>query len=84
MRQLKACMNCKKSIRFNDRSALVIDSSSLSGSNCFTVLCGKCGHNAKIRERMQKINDLKLELMDGEISLESYRVKLESLLKEEI
>jgi hypothetical protein len=81
MRQFALCTNCKKRFRVHDRNAKVIVSHSLLGSVCFTRLCGKCGNNDKIRIKMQKVNDLKLELMDGELSLDEYKLKLSSLLK---
>lgn len=60
---LVLCENCKKKVRQNNVRTLF--SGSMSGFSCVTHLCGKCANNKRIMEKMQKINDRKLDLMDG-------------------
>jgi hypothetical protein len=76
MKQLPFCMKCGKKFRSDDQNAKTLFSGSLSGNSCITHLCGNCGGNDRILNQMQKVNDLKLQLMDGEISLETYKQKL--------
>ena len=78
---LKTCMNCGKKVRGLDRTSVILSSISLSGNKCFTYLCGRCGRNQKILTQMQKINDEKLCLMDGEISLDEYNEKIKEIKK---
>lgn len=57
------CGNCNKKIRSNNSVTLL--SGSISGHSCITYLCPICASNPRIVRKMQKINDIKLDLMDG-------------------
>jgi len=78
------CGNCGKKIRPFAKNLAVVISSSLSGNRCYTSLCDKCGKNKIILTQMQRINDCKLQLMDGEISLETYKQKITDIKSEEV
>jgi hypothetical protein len=58
------CANCRKQLRHNQ--IVTLFSGSISGVSCVTRLCRKCAGNNSIMEKMQHINDRKLEVMDGE------------------
>lgn len=60
---IKTCENCKKHVRTNNICTLC--SVSMSGNSCVTYLCGKCANNKRIYTKMMKINDKKLDIMDG-------------------
>lgn len=63
MKNMHKCANCEKTLRKSD--VKILFSGSLSGLSCVTYLCGRCANNKRILEKMQKINDRKLDIMDG-------------------
>jgi len=56
------CECCRKTIRRNQGATLF--SSSATGNSCTTILCLSCAMNNKKREKMQRVNDYKLDKMD--------------------
>ncbi|GAH93057.1 unnamed protein product [marine sediment metagenome] len=75
--KLKICANCKKRLRQCNVHTLF--SGSISGASCVTYLCMKCRNNKTILKKMQHINDLKLYVMDGEMSVSEFNKKVRVL-----
>ena len=65
---MEKCQCCKKMFI---GIGIKIVSTSITGNNCVTILCPKCAKNKNKREKMQRINDWKLDVMDGVIKLKS-------------
>ena len=70
------CDSCGKPFRASDRNARIIFSSSLSGACCKAYLCGRCGSNKRIVDRVQQENDWKLDVMDGAMDLDTFKEKM--------
>lgn len=71
------CDGCGKKVRRENIGTLF--SGSLSGAHVVAYLCMKCKNNGALLEKMQRINDWKLALMDGEISLQDFNKKVRVL-----
>ena len=57
------CYKCKKKVRRDNACAML--GFSTSGASCITYLCVKCAKIDVIKEEVMKLNDLKLDVMDG-------------------
>lgn len=74
------CENCKTSLK--RKKVIVLFSGSVSGSSFTIYLCEKCAKNKRILEKMQHINDCKLALADGEISVDEFNKEIRVLHEE--
>lgn len=70
------CENCGK--RLVGKNA-VLFSASLSGNSCRTYLCMRCNNNKTILKKMRRFNELKLDVMDGYISVQEFNKKVRVL-----
>ncbi|GAI44660.1 unnamed protein product [marine sediment metagenome] len=77
--KLETCDNCGKKVSWEN--SITLSSRSSSGNSCVTLLCMKCKNNNTIFKKMQHINDLKLDVMDGDISVQEFNKKIRALHK---